>query len=203
MIEASIGLTVLSYAVLGMLLLSLNFVSLWRWWVKLAAILLTVAACVGSYFSISGLLGWAAPGSLPERFNLVATRIIEPDMLRGTPGHIYLWIEEIDDNQVIVSPPRAYEVPYEVDLSVQVAEAQSELNGGSNIMGQFAATESTGGERQDAPREGTDTGDFSQGSDIGSSTGQGGRFDDTTAMNSLTFSDMPPVNLPSKPILAD
>ena len=203
MMMASIVLTVLCYAMLGILLLSLNFASLWRWWIKAGAIVLTVIACLGSYFAISGLLGWASSDSLPERFNLVSTRIVEPDMLRGTPGHIYLWVEEIDEHQVIISPPRAFEVPYEVDLSVQVAQAQSELNGGSDIMGQFAATDATSGERQDAPREGTDTNDFSQGNDIGSSSGQGGKFEDTTAMNTLTFSDMPPVDLPSKPILMD
>ena len=131
MIQTAIALTVACYAVLGALLLSLNITSLWRWWVKVAAIVLTVVACVGSYFSISGLLGWPAQAGMPERFNLVSTRIVEPDMLRGTEGRIYLWIEQVDENQVIISPPRAFEVPYEVDLSIQVAEAQSELKGGA------------------------------------------------------------------------
>ena len=203
MIQTAIALTVACYAVLGVLLLSLNITSLWRWWVKVAAIVLTVAACVGSYFSISGLLGWPAQAGMPERFNLVSTRIVEPDMLRGTEGRIYLWIEQVDENQVIISPPRAFEVPYEVDLSIQVAEAQSELNGGSKILGQFAATDTESGERQAAPREGSDTGDFSAGTDVGTSSGEGGTFEDTTPANTLTFSDMPPVDLPSKPVLSD
>lgn len=203
MTQTAIALTLACYAMLGVLLLSLNFTSLWRWWVKAAAIVITVAACVGSYFAITGLLGWPASGTMPERFNLVATRIIEPDMLRGTEGRIYLWIEEVDADQVIITPPRAFEVPYEVDLSIQVAEAQSELNGGSKILGQFAATEEQTGERQVAPREGADTGDFSAGSDVGTASGEGGTFEDTTAANTLTFSDMPPVNLPSKPALVD
>jgi hypothetical protein len=201
MIAGAISITVLCYALLGVLLLSLNFTSLWRWWVKAAAILLTVAACVGSYFSITGLLGWPADKGMPERFSLISTRIVEPDALRGTPGHIYLWVEQIDENQIVISPPRAFEVPYKVDLSVQVAQAQNELDSGSNIMGQFAATETGSGSRQAAPQEGADTGDFSQGTDVGSSSGEGGQFDDTTAANTLSFSDMPPVNLPSKPIL--
>lgn len=203
MTGTAIGLTIACYAILGILLLSLNFASLWRWWIKAFAILVTVLACIGSYFSISGLLGWPASGAMPARFNLVATRIVEPDMLRGTPGKIYLWIEEIDADQVIISPPRAFEVPYEVDLSTQVAEAQSQINGGSQIMGQFAATQEETGERQDSPREGGDTGDFSQGDDVGSASGEGGVFDETTAANTLSFSDMPPVNLPGKPVLAD
>jgi hypothetical protein len=192
-----------SYAVLTVLLLSLNFTSLWHWWVKLGAILVSALACIGSYFAMVSLLGWPTSGAMPERFNLVATRIIEPDVLRGTKGRIYLWIEEIDENQVIITPPRAFEVPYEVDLSVQVAEAQSELNGGSNILGQFAATEAESGERQATPRAGADTGDFSAGTALDQSSGEGGTFADTTSANTLTFSDMPPVNLPSKPMLVD
>lgn len=203
MIGTAIALTVTCYAVLAVLLLSLNFTSLWRWWIKAAAIVLTVIACIGSYFSIIGLLGWPSGDTMPERFNLVSTRIVEPDMLRGTEGRIYLWIEQIDENQVIIAPPRAFEVPYEVDLSTQVAEAQSELNGGSKILGEFAATEEQDGERQAAPRESTDTGDFSDGSDVGTSSGEGGTFEDTTAANTLSFSEMPPVNLPSKPVLVD
>ena len=202
MTETAIVLTI-CYAVLGVLLLSLNFTSLWRWWVKTAAIVITVAACVGSYFAIAGLLGWPTGSAMPERFNLVATRIVEPDMLRGTDGRIYLWIEEVDADQMIITPPRAFEVPYEVDLSVQVAQAQSELDGGGQIMGQFAATAAESGERQVAPREGAETGDFSAGSELGTSSGEGGIFEDTTAPNTLTFSDMPPVNLPSKPALMD
>ena len=201
MTQTAIALTIACYAMLGVLLLSLNFASLWRWWIKAAAIVLTVVACVGSYFSIVGLLGWPSSDAMPARFNLVSTRIIEPDMLRGTPGRIYLWIEEVDEDQIIISPPRAFEVPYEVDLSIQVAEAQSELNGGSTILGEFAATEEQTGERQAAPREGANTGDFSAGTDVGTANGEGGKFEDTTAANTLTFSDMPPVSLPSKPVL--
>ncbi len=201
MTQTAIGLTIACYAVLGILLLSLNLLSLWRWWVKIAAILVTVTACVGSYFAIIGLLGWPSADVMPERFNLVSTRIVEPDMLRGTEGHIYLWIEEVDDNQVIISPPRAFEVAYEVDLSIQVADAQDELNGGSKILGEFAATEQGSGERQSAPREGSDTGDFSAGDDVGTASGEGGTFEDTTASNTLTFSDMPPVSLPGKPVI--
>lgn len=203
MIQTAIALTIVCYAMLALLLLSLNFTSLWRWWIKAAAIVLTVIACIGSYFSISGLLGWPSGDAMPERFNLVSTRIVEPDMLRGTEGRIYLWIEQIDENQVIIAPPRAFEVPYEVDLSTQVAEAQSALNGGSKILGEFAATEEQGGERQAAPSDGSETGDFSQGSDVGTASGEGGTFEDTTMVNTLSFSDMPPVNLPSKPVLVD
>lgn len=203
MTQTAIAFTIACYAVLGVLLLSLNFTSLWRWWVKAAAIVITVAACVGSYIAIAGLLGWPTGSALPERFNLVATRIVEPDMLRGTDGRIYLWIEEVDADQMIITPPRAFEVPYEVDLSVQVAQAQSELDGGGQIMGQFAATAAESGERQVASREGAETGDFSAGSELGTSSGEGGIFEDTTAPNTLTFSDMPPVNLPSKPALMD
>ena len=66
---------------------------------------------------------------MPARFSLLSTRIVEPDKLTGAPGHIYLWVEEVDDRQIVIGPPRAFEVPYVVEIATDVATAQSQARG--------------------------------------------------------------------------
>ena len=198
-ITGAIAATVICYALLGVLLLSLNFTSLWRWWVKAAAIMFTVAACIGSYISISGLLGWPAGGAMPERFNLLATRIIEPGIVRGDSGHIYLWVEEIDQDQIIISMPRAYEVPFAVELAFEVEKAQEVLDTGGSIMGEFDAEEAEAASGDGGSQRDPNADQLATGNDGGSATGEGTRFDGTSPTASLTFSDMAPVALPTKP----
>ena len=76
-----------------MLLLSLNLTSLWRWWIKAAAIILTTVFFGVTYMSIIDLMGWPTAQKLPPRFNLVSSLITEPDRRTNSPGHIYLWAD--------------------------------------------------------------------------------------------------------------
>lgn len=190
--------TIAAYVLLAVLLLSLNIASLWRWWIKAAAIVLTALVFVGSYIAITGLIGWPSDSTMPSRFSLLATRIVEPDALHDAPGHIYLWIEEIDANQIVVSPPRAFEVAYKVELAADVADAQQKLEGGSPVMGEFAAEESQAGSRQASPNQSGDEANTAGGQQQGQATGAAGVVIDTIPQPSLSFSDMPPVGLPDK-----
>jgi len=191
--------TVICYAVLGILLLSLNLTSLWRWWVKAAAIVITALAGAGTYFAITGLLGWPSHDAMPARFSLLASRVTEPDPLRNDPGHIYLWVEEIDENQIVISPPRGYEVPFHVDLAFEVEKAQESLDTGGSVLGEFDTDEA------EATVEGETTSNDEElqrqagGNNGGTATGEGERFEGVQQTPSLNFSDMPPVSLPAKP----
>ncbi|MCW2883127.1 MAG: hypothetical protein JWQ95_7227, partial [Sphaerisporangium sp.] len=138
-LTALIG-TVAVYILLALLLLSLNIFSLWRWWIKAGAIVLTTLAFIVLYVSLTGLVGWPSNNKLPPRFSLVATRIVEPDKARGGPGHIYLWVEEIDEHQIPITPPRGYEVAYSNNLAKKTDEAQQLLKGGQKVLGQLQAT---------------------------------------------------------------
>jgi len=197
---SAIAATVICYAVLGVLLLSLNLTSLWRWWVKVAAILVTVVAGIGSYFAITGLLGWASHETMPARFSLLATRVVEPDPLRNDPGHIYLWVEEIDENQIVISPPRAFEVPFMVDLAFEVETAQESLDTGGSILGEFDTDEAEA--QVDGTMSSAEDGVNRQagGNAGGTATGEAERFEGVQAP-ALSFSDMPPVQLPAKPAI--
>ncbi|MDB5535957.1 MAG: hypothetical protein JWQ65_832 [Devosia sp.] len=199
MMMTAIAGTVGAYVLLAVLLLSLNIASLWRWWIKAGAIVLTALVFVESYIAITGVVGWASTSTMPARFSLLATRIVEPDKLRDTPGHIYLWVEEIDDNQIVISPPRAYEVPYDVDMATEVASAQSQLEGGSDIMGEFAATGTQTGEKQSNPNEDGSEVTMSAGNEQANTAGgPTGVVDNVPAGATLSFSDMPAVGLPDK-----
>ena len=189
------------FLVLALLLLSLNLTSLWKWWIKAAAIVVTLGSVVVLYFTMTGLIGWASPGEMPKRFSLLATRIVEPDKLSNLPGHIYLWVEEVDDRQIVISPPRAFEVPYKVETATDVATAQQELEGGGKILGQFAAT---GNEQTNAAQTAQQQGQGAINTDgnanlSASSGGEGAeKIGDPGA---LTFSEMPPVDLPDKAVI--
>ena len=186
------------FLVLALLLLSLNLTSLWKWWIKAAAIVVTLGSVLVLYFTMTGLIGWASPGEMPKRFSLLSTRIVEPDKLSNLPGHIYLWIEEVDDRQIVISPPRAFEVPYKVELATEVATAQQQLEGGGKVLGQFTPTgnQQTAAE-QTAQKEGTGT-ITSEGATDAQGAPGGEGADKIGDPGALSFSEMPPVDLPDK-----
>lgn len=198
MTNAIIG-TVGAYVLLAALLLSLNIASLWRWWIKAGAIVVTALVFAGSYVAITGLIGWPSTGAMPTRFSLLSTRIVEPDALHDTPGHIYLWVEEIDDNQIVISAPRSYEVPYKVELAADVAAAQEQLEGGSDVLGQMTPDNAESSDHEASTNKAGDEvslpGNAQQ---EGESNGASGIAADFASAATLSFSDMPPVGLPDK-----
>ena len=72
-----------AYVVMGVLLLSVGLTAPIRWWVKAAAIVVTSLFFVEAFFSTKGLLGWPGGGRLPARFQLLWTRVVEPDRVWG------------------------------------------------------------------------------------------------------------------------
>lgn len=198
MMELPIAGAVALFLVLVVLLLSLNLFSLWKWWLKAAAIVVTIAGSVVLYFVITGVVGWASNAPMPTRFSLLATRIVEPDKMTGAPGHIYLWIEEVDDRQIVIRPPRAFEVPYSVEVATDVATAQAKLEAGGKVLGEFAATGSEeANAAQTAQEQGSGKVEIGETRE-GASTGGGGGAETIGDDGALSFSDMPPVDLPDK-----
>ncbi len=178
---------VAAYVMIAVLLLSLNLVSRWRWWIKGTAIVITGAFFVASYFAISAVRGWPSNDRLPERFSLVATRIVEPDQFTGDAGAIYLWVEELDDNNIPNGHPRSYQIAYTAPLADAADGAQDLLDDGQEVQGTLEQTQQADDTEaaQNAELDGTPGG-----------TGEGDNYD-TTLFN-LTFNDMPAVTLPGK-----
>jgi hypothetical protein len=201
--------TVAAYILLAVLLLSLNIASLWRWWVKLGAILLTTGAFIGTYMAITGLIGWPSPQPIPGRFSLLATKIVEPDKASGAPGHLYMWVEAVDDDNLPVSQPRNHEVAYTEKLASELYAAQEKLNSGQQVLGEMleeqepaegeegeANSDEQGNQQDGRPADDGNEPQLGAGNTNGAQSAGDGYLMDVT--ESLRLSDMPPPDLPDK-----
>ena len=180
--------TVAAYIVIAVLLLSMNLTSRWKWWIKGSAIVVTGLFFIATYFSIASLLGWPAGQSrLPARFALISTHIVEPDAFTGDEGAIYLWVEELDDENFVIGQPRAIRMPYTEPLADNVEDAQDQLNAGEQLAGNYEEreVEEAGEEGEEgAPGEGR--------------AGGGAEY---VIEFVLQFDNMPAVVLPDKGVL--
>ncbi len=120
-----------AYVVMGVLLLSVGLTARIIWWVKAGAIVLTSFFFVEVFFASKGLLGWPATGALPPKFQLLWSRVVEPDLKIGNRGSIYLWVEEVDENNVPSGLPRSYRLPYSVKLADRTNKARDEIMAGN------------------------------------------------------------------------
>ena len=125
----------LAYVVLGVLLLWLSLESRLAWWIKASAIVVTSGFFVVAFFATNGLLGWPGRGALPEKFQLLWTRVVEPDRRLGDAGAIYFWVEEVDDDNVPSGTPRSYRLPYSRELADRSLAARDEIMAGRPQLG--------------------------------------------------------------------
>jgi hypothetical protein len=140
-----------AYVVMGVLLLSVGLTSRFAWWVKAAVITITSVFFIEVFFASKGLLGWPATGaSLPPKFQLLWSRVVEPDPKMGSKGAIYLWVEEVDTNNVPSGLPRSYRLPYSLKLAERSLKARDEIMNGNPQEG---TAEEMGGEQQNASAE--------------------------------------------------
>jgi hypothetical protein len=134
MTGAVLGL-VASYAVLAVLLLSLNLKSAWHWTIKAVAIALTAGFFVVAFVAMEALLGWPTEARPPTQFQLHAALVLEPDRGDGSAGAIYLWLSPRDAEGNLTGPPRAHALPYSRALHEQTARAQARLQDGRPVEG--------------------------------------------------------------------
>jgi hypothetical protein len=134
MTGAVLGL-VASYAVLAVLLLSLNLKSAWHWTIKAAAIALTAGFFVVAFVAIEALLGWPTEAPPPARFQLHGALVLEPDRRNGSAGAIYLWLSPREADGSGSGPPRAHALPYSRALHEQTARALARLQDGRPVEG--------------------------------------------------------------------
>src|SRR5207244_3599838 len=120
-----------AYVVLAIVVLSMGLTSRFAWWVQASTIVVSSVFFVEVFFSSKGLLGWPASGTLPPKFQLLWTRVVEPDLKMGSRGAIYLWVEELDGNNVPSGLPRSYRLPYSVKLADRTLKARDELIAGN------------------------------------------------------------------------
>lgn len=191
---AAIAPMVGAYIVLAVLLVSLNIASRWWWPIKAGAIVVTTGFFAASYFGAVSLLGWPSRSPLPPRFQLLWTKIVEPDRHSGTPGGIFLWVDPLDENNVPLGKPRAYEMRWDPDLAKKVAGAQEKRQAGEDVAGKVENGEEQTEEKAQAKMLQPPTNDAQAVNGV-----------DTVPFRNdseqVQFEDMPAPTLPEKPRL--
>jgi hypothetical protein len=189
----------IAYALLGVLLLIICIFARIPWPVKAAAIVLTSAFYVVSFFATRGLLGWSSTDPLPPKFKLLAARIVEPHSLEGDPGTIHLWVEALDDDNFPSGVPRAYRLPYDAHLAERTEAAIRASANGVPQGGRTADFGSgQGGNAQATAREATPSTIITTG---GGDPSSGGPIDpqlDQQQDQAINFTPLPPPRMPPK-----
>ena len=129
-LQTSVLLLSLAYVLLSVLLLVVVAHLAIPRLAKIAAIVASSIFYVVVFFATQGLLGWSAPVAVPARFQVLWTRVIEPNPARKEPGAIHLWLEELDEANLPSGVPRAYLLPYSVEVARRVSAAQEEIQKG-------------------------------------------------------------------------
>lgn len=183
-----------AYVVIGVLLLTMGLTSRFAWWIKASAIVVTSAFFAEAFFATKSLLGWPGSGKLPPRFQLLWTRVVEPDPKIADRGAIYLWVEEVDDNNVPTGVPRSYRMPYSRPLADRSNKARDEIMLGNPQEG---TAENVAGEEQrtDANVSPTNLPDASR----GDSTAKLDLIELLRNAQKVEFRAMGPPLLPPKP----
>jgi len=147
-----------AYVVLSVLLLAVGLIAPIRWWVKAVAIVVSSIFFVEVFFTSKGLMGWPGTDRLPARFQLLWTRVVEPDPKLRDPGSIFFWVEEVDANDVPVGVPRSYRLPYSKPLADRSLKARDEIMSGNPQEGtadDLAENDSLGGKMPNTTLENT------------------------------------------------
>jgi hypothetical protein len=134
----------IAYVIMAVVLLCMGLTSRFAWWVKAVVIVVTSGFFIEVFFSTKSLLGWPGTGQLPHRFQLLWTRVVEPDPKLSDPGAIFLWVEELDENNVPSGTPRSYRLRYSAPLADRTNKAKDEIMSGNPQEGNASDMEDEG-----------------------------------------------------------
>jgi hypothetical protein len=180
-----------AYVLIAVLLLSAGLTARYAWWVKASAIVVTSLFFIEAFFASKGLMGWPGGGPLPARFQLLWTRVVEPDQKLGERGAIYLWLEEMDANNVPTGPPRAYRLPYSVKLADRTLKARDEIMAGhpqEGLADELSESDSGSAQAQRSNLEAD-----------GGASSSGGKVELQEALEQIPRVDFRPMPMPSLP----
>jgi hypothetical protein len=127
---------VAAYVLIALLLAAVCLYASFNWRIKALIVVLVSAFYIVTYFSFPPLMGWPTNAKLPERFNLVAMSVQEPDKTSGDPGHIYLWLTNLEKGPGR-DQPRAHRVPFSANLHAKVVEAGTKMRKGLPQLGEL------------------------------------------------------------------
>ncbi len=131
---------IVSYIVLGFLLLIFNLRTNFHWIGKALMIVSVTFFYILTYTSFKSILGWPTKNMLPERFRLVGAQIYEPNIVTNSEGSIYVWITDMNEKSGL-GTPRSYELPYSKEIHEKISKATVNLKNGIPQMGEMSEEE--------------------------------------------------------------
>jgi hypothetical protein len=94
---------------------------------------------IAAFSGLRALPGYASEERLPARFKLLGIRVVEPKTIPGDPGSIYMWVEPMDENEVLSGAPRAFRLPYTEKRADNMINAIKRSNEGHPQEGRTGA----------------------------------------------------------------
>jgi hypothetical protein len=131
----------LAYALVAALLAYLLLLSRLHWVFKALATVATVALIPLTFLGVGELRGLPSDGPIPSNFMLLWAQVVEPNLLQGEEGRVFLWLQTLDDGNYPVGQPRAYQLPYSDDLKIKLSEAMGDIAQGEEVQGSVDAEE--------------------------------------------------------------
>lgn len=131
-----------AFALVASLLTYLLVLSRLHWVFKSMATAATVALIPLTFHGVGELRGLPSDGPIPSNFILLWAQVVEPNLLQGERGRVFLWLQTLDAENYPVGQPRAYQLPYSEDLKFKLTEALGDIAQGEEVQGTVDAEES-------------------------------------------------------------
>jgi hypothetical protein len=124
-----------AYALVAALLLLIVLATRIPFVMKALATVATCGMILWTYQAIGELRGLPTDSEPPARFKLHWARVVEPNLLMKEKGHVFLWLEELDELNFPSGLPRAYTLAYDPDLVKKVQVAMGKIQDGEEVSG--------------------------------------------------------------------
>jgi hypothetical protein len=130
-----------AYALVATLLAYLVLWSRLHWVFKALATMATIALIPLTFHGVGELRGLPTDGPIPPRFILLWAQIVEPNLVQGEKGQVFLWLQTLDEENYPIGQPRAYRLPYSDELTIKLNEAMANIAQGEEVQGTVDAAE--------------------------------------------------------------
>lgn len=105
--------------------------------VRILTTLSVVSLVFVTYWGISEIRGLPTDTNPPRLFQMHWARIVEPNKLTDDPGSIFLWLEQLDEDNYPSGLPRAYRLPFTQELAEAVQAALAAIADGQEVAGEI------------------------------------------------------------------
>ncbi len=133
--SSSIISIVISYIVLGFLVVLFNMRTSFHWIIKTFMIISVTFFYILTYNSFKNILGWPTKEALPDRFRLIGAQIYEPNVVTSSEGSIFIWITDMNEKSGL-GLPRSFQLPYNKGTHEKISRANVNLKNGIPQMGE-------------------------------------------------------------------